>query len=355
MEVKKKMDTNDLRSLQEAYLEVVNGQQLDEAVKGEDSEMRRAAAAERRSGDKRVSPSKVKDYVKQQKRDISYMDKLTKKNKDIVGMTHEEVELDEDSRRMSNKQHTARVRDNIKRFKNSKIEYTPPSNYDPDANRGKGEVLTRKQIEKKRRKALRQESGDFDTFDIVLDYIFEEELVDTLEEALVLMSEELDQDDIDFILDEAFKQFPEKKVSRKIQREKDRLRAGMDRAEKISGTQLQGRQDELNRKRAGRITKMSRTMSDKTFTSPEERTKMNTRAQKTTRTMDRIKDNQTGSDTYKGRPRAYGLDPMLKSKKKEEPKKSESTKTTSKRKSLAVKAARAVGKVAGKVARKLSK
>ena len=58
---------------------------------------------------------------------------------------------------MSNKQRTQRVRDHINTFKNSKIEYTPPSNYDPDANRGKGEVLTRKQIEKKRRKALRQE------------------------------------------------------------------------------------------------------------------------------------------------------------------------------------------------------
>ena len=55
---------------------------------------------------------------------------------------------------MSNKQHTKRVKANIKSFGSN---YTPPSNYDPDANRGKGEVLTRKQIEKKRRKALRQE------------------------------------------------------------------------------------------------------------------------------------------------------------------------------------------------------
>jgi len=67
----------------------------------------------------------------------------------------EEVEnIDEDSRRMSNKQHTQRVRSNIKSFGSN---YTPPSNYDPDANRGKGEVLTRKQVEKKRRKSLRQE------------------------------------------------------------------------------------------------------------------------------------------------------------------------------------------------------
>jgi len=67
----------------------------------------------------------------------------------------QEVEnVAEDSRRTSNKQHTARVRANIKSFGSN---YTPPSNYDPDANRGKGEVVTRKQIEKKRRKALRQE------------------------------------------------------------------------------------------------------------------------------------------------------------------------------------------------------
>jgi len=60
----------------------------------------------------------------------------------------------EDSRRMSNKQHTARVKQNIKAFGSN---YTPPNNYDPDANRGQGEVVTRKQMEKKRRKSLRQE------------------------------------------------------------------------------------------------------------------------------------------------------------------------------------------------------
>src|SRR5210317_2232228 len=68
--------------------------------------------------------------------------------------TRKEEYIDEDSRRMSNKQHTKRVRSNIKSFGSN---YTPPSNYDPDANRGQGEVLTAKQMEKKRRKALRQE------------------------------------------------------------------------------------------------------------------------------------------------------------------------------------------------------
>lgn len=77
------------------------------------------------------------------------------KTKDKKKLKEEEdIILGEDSRRMSNKQHTARVKSNIKSFGDN---YTPPSNYDPDANRGQGEVLTRKQIEKKRRKGLRQE------------------------------------------------------------------------------------------------------------------------------------------------------------------------------------------------------
>src|SRR6056300_539760 len=91
--------------------------------------------------------------------------------------TRKEEYIDEDSRRMSNKQHTKRVRSNIKSFGSN---YTPPSNYDPDANRGKGEVLTAKQMEKKRRKALRQEeleaTGLFSEMEI--EAIMEAEMID---------------------------------------------------------------------------------------------------------------------------------------------------------------------------------
>ena len=61
-----------------------------EAVKGQDTEMRKAASAERKSGEKRLAPSKGKGYADQQKQSINYMDKKTKNNKIIVGMTHEE-------------------------------------------------------------------------------------------------------------------------------------------------------------------------------------------------------------------------------------------------------------------------
>jgi hypothetical protein len=65
--------------------------EIEEAVKGADSGMRRAASAERRSGDKRLSPSTGKGYADQQQQSISYMDKLTKKNKNVVGLVTKEA------------------------------------------------------------------------------------------------------------------------------------------------------------------------------------------------------------------------------------------------------------------------
>ena len=99
------------------------------------------------------APGKAKASVDRKKKGIKGF--IKRQAQKVVDRMSEELEaIEEDSRRMSNKQHTQRVRSNIKSFGSN---YTPPNNYDPDANRGKGEVLTRKQIEKKRRKSLRQE------------------------------------------------------------------------------------------------------------------------------------------------------------------------------------------------------
>ena len=186
------MNPNELRSLQEAYLEVVDGQQLDEAMSSYDRNRKRAAqrAAERNAaraaGKTGVVPGV--GYVSPRKERETYTDeKGTVRHKS--GAKMEDVEyVDEDSRRMSNKQHTQRVRSNIKSFGSN---YTPPSNYDPDANRGKGEVLTRKQMEKKRRKALRKE--EVSVYDIVLSHLLDEGYADTIESAegiMINMSEE---------------------------------------------------------------------------------------------------------------------------------------------------------------------
>ena len=189
MDVKKAMNPNELRSLQEAYLEVVEGQQLDEAD---------SLAAMQARREKRLAAQRKREGTTATGRDFGRDDSLSadqqKKRRDAefkagIGTKKEDVEyVDEDSRRMSNKQHTKRVRSNIKSFGSN---YTPPSNYDPDANRGKGEVLTRKQMEKKRRKALRKE--EVSVYDIVLSHLLDEGYADTIESAegiMINMSEE---------------------------------------------------------------------------------------------------------------------------------------------------------------------
>ena len=71
---------------------------LDEAVKGasrHDTEMRKAASTERKSGIKnRLSPAAGKNNADKMQRDVKFFDKLTKKNRNVVGLvTKEEVEI----------------------------------------------------------------------------------------------------------------------------------------------------------------------------------------------------------------------------------------------------------------------
>ena len=64
-----------------------------EEVKGQDTEMRKAAAADRKAGDKKLSPSAGKANADKMQRDIKFYDKLTKKTKpSVVGMTHEALD-----------------------------------------------------------------------------------------------------------------------------------------------------------------------------------------------------------------------------------------------------------------------
>jgi hypothetical protein len=71
---------------------------LDEAVKGasrHDTEMRKAASTERKSGIKnRLSPAAGKDNADKMQRDVKFFDKLTKKNRNVVGLVaKEEVDI----------------------------------------------------------------------------------------------------------------------------------------------------------------------------------------------------------------------------------------------------------------------
>ena len=118
-----------------------------------------AEATRGQSGKNKSITIKKKTKKSTKKEDVAYVsqEEVSEESNQSIAETETLLtfgQFCEDSRRMSNKQHTARVKQNIKAFGSN---YTPPNNYDPDANRGQGEVVTRKQMEKKRRKSLRQE------------------------------------------------------------------------------------------------------------------------------------------------------------------------------------------------------
>ena len=88
------MDSKELRNLHEAYLDVYVSQEVVEAVKGasrHDTEMRKAASTERKAGIKnRLSPAAGKENANKMQRDVKFFDKLTKKNKNVVGLVAKE-------------------------------------------------------------------------------------------------------------------------------------------------------------------------------------------------------------------------------------------------------------------------
>ena len=65
-----------------------------EEVKGQDTEMRKAAAADRKSGDKKLSPSEGKANADKMQRDVKFYDKLTKEGLDPVGKEDDDVNND---------------------------------------------------------------------------------------------------------------------------------------------------------------------------------------------------------------------------------------------------------------------
>jgi hypothetical protein len=87
------MDPKELKGLYEAYSEVYAPQEeIEEAVKGADPEMRKAASAERRAGDKPLPKGEGEKYSKFKASQISYIDKKTK-GKYIHGMTREDLDI----------------------------------------------------------------------------------------------------------------------------------------------------------------------------------------------------------------------------------------------------------------------
>lgn len=115
----------------------------------------------------------------------------------MYGENVESEQIDEDSRRISNKQRAAHVRRMTKGGTDYSV-YTPPKNWDPKADRGKGAVLRDKQVEKQRRKALAKSamSKQEESFDLndILELLIDEGYAGSEIEALDIIEEMSDAD-----------------------------------------------------------------------------------------------------------------------------------------------------------------
>jgi hypothetical protein len=214
-----KMDPKELRGLYEAYAEVYVPQEVDEAVKGasrHDTEMRKAASTERKAGVKnRLSPAAGKDNADKMQRDVKFFDKLTKKNRNVVGLvTKEEVEqIDELSVNKMNAY--------INKAEKDRGRLNKKWDQGTATSKERKKVFDREEGEARASKKIRQKTGkdsfrlnaldklksaitkeDFDIFDTVLEFLQVEGYAETLEEAEWLMANRIDEQAIEIILGE---------------------------------------------------------------------------------------------------------------------------------------------------------
>ena len=165
---------------------------LDEAVKGasrHDTEMRKAASTERRAGVKNLlTPAAGKDNADKMQRDVNYFDKLTKKNRNVVGLvTKEEVEgLDESGLPQDTIQRAVKLRQ--KRVDDAYAKDTPEGDAEGKAGMRKLRRSKSQLDINKPREVRMRANEEVDIFDAILEYLVAEGYADTNESALVIMA-----------------------------------------------------------------------------------------------------------------------------------------------------------------------
>jgi len=165
---------------------------LDEAVKGasrHDTEMRKAASTERKAGIKnRLSPAAGKDNADKMQRDVKFFDKLTKKNRNVVGLvTKEEVEeLDESGLPQDTIQRA--VKERQKRVDAAYAKDTPEGDVEGKAGMKKLRRSKSQLDINKPREVRMRANEEVDIFDAILEYLVVEGYADTNESALVIMA-----------------------------------------------------------------------------------------------------------------------------------------------------------------------
>ena len=93
-DMKKRQKNNEKARKDMEKMGTMKNPHFGEEVKGQDTEMRKAAAADRKAGYKKLSPSEGKANADKMRRDIKFYDKLTKEGLDPVGKEDGDVNND---------------------------------------------------------------------------------------------------------------------------------------------------------------------------------------------------------------------------------------------------------------------
>jgi hypothetical protein len=187
---------------------------LGEAVKGasrHDTEMRKASSAERRAGDKPLSPAKGRDNANKMQRDINYFDKLTKKNKNVVGLvSNEEVEnYDEGYMPPTQKKADKMMKQSSKlhRTGSERGDFGHPEAEKKHTQASKIAFMSRRMSDKAKERDAEAKKSEFnvkeDIYDIILSHLLDEGYAETLEEAEWLMANVIDEEAIEIVIGEA--------------------------------------------------------------------------------------------------------------------------------------------------------
>ena len=171
---------------------------LDEAVKGasrHDTEMRKAASTERKSGIKnRLSPAAGKDNADKMQRDVNYFDRLTKKNKNVVGLvSNEEVENYDEGYMPSTQKRADKMMKQVSKLRRTaseKGDFGHPESEKKHKQADKIYNFSRltSDLAKKRDKDAKKSEFNEDIYDIILSHLIAEGYADTNESALVIMA-----------------------------------------------------------------------------------------------------------------------------------------------------------------------
>ena len=223
-DMKKRRENNEKAVKDMKKMGTMKNPHFDEEVKGQDTEMRKAAAAERKAGDKKLPPSEGKANADKMQRDIKFYDKLTRKEAlDPVGK--EDGDVNNDGKKDSTDKYLMNRRKAIgKAMKKKMSEASDPrdeaamkkfqalqKNVDQKKKlniRGNDSAEQKARLEKKRGMKLDDhpqykkeafafsevELEELNEFAQVIDQMTDEQLVDFMEEIILETAE--DQNDL---------------------------------------------------------------------------------------------------------------------------------------------------------------